>query len=277
MSNPSKTRLKSGHPKALGPGRGRTSAVLTAALSPGSSPNPTFQQGVQATVCLSSQLGKLRHSGTGSSFLATVVAQKPGPRCRHPNLHPHALLPPHGTVPHRLTEGLTRRSPPLFPTHGLPFISGTGPASVRMNHRPLLSPPKPLGRRLLQPFTHTNKNKSRCRPLNSAKASFPLAPRAAWSCARGLGTLPADLALSLPAHPVSFSHRAARRAEWDVTAGTGVARGCQESAGYGLRKPPGQMPHTRVLPPPAVTPAPRAGGVGELPARAAFLRLHGPG
>lgn len=145
-----------------------------------------------------------------------------------------------------------------------------------MNHRPLLSPPKPLGRRLLQPFTHTNKNKSRCRPLNSAKASFPLAPRAARSCARGLGTLPADLALSLPAHPVSFSHRAARRAEWDVTAGTGVACSCQEWAGYSLRKPPGQMPHTRVLPPappPPSPPCPSAGGVGELPASAVLLRL----
>lgn len=116
--------------------------------------------------------------------------------------------------------------------------------------------PKPLGRRLLQPFTHTNKNKSRCRPLNSAKASFPLAPRAARSCARGLGTLPADLALSLPAHPVSFSHRAARRAEWDVTAGTGVAAGCQEPAGYGPPGPRGQMPHTRVLPSPPSPPCP---------------------
>lgn len=95
-------------------------------------------------------------------------------------------------------------------------------------------PPYPLGQRLLQPFTHTNKNKSRCRPLNSAEASFPLAPRASWSCERGLGTLPADLALSLPAHPVSFSHRAARGAEWDVTTGTGVARSCQESDGYEL-------------------------------------------
>lgn len=179
-------------------------------------------------------LGKLRHSGTGSSFLAAVVAQKPRSRRGHPDPRPHSLLPPHGTVPRGSAEGLTRHSPPRFPAHGLPFISGAGPASVRMNHRPLLSPPKPLGRRLLQPFTHTNKNKSRCRPLNSAKASFPLAPRAARSCARGLGTLPADLALSLPAHPVSFSHRAARRAEWDVTAGTSVARGCQESAGYGL-------------------------------------------
>lgn len=58
-----------------------------------------------------------------------------------------------------------------------------------------------------------------------------------------------------------------------MTAGTGVARGCQESAGYGLQKPPGQMPHTRVLPPTAVTPAPLAGRVGELPARTTLARL----
>lgn len=57
-----------------------------------------------------------------------------------------------------------------------------------------------------------------------------------------------------------------------MTAGTGVAAGCQESAGYGPPGLPGQMPHTRVLALPAVTPVPPAGGVdGALlrsPARA---------
>lgn len=57
-----------------------------------------------------------------------------------------------------------------------------------------------------------------------------------------------------------------------MTAGTGVAAGCQESAGYGPRGLPGQMPHTRVLALPAVTPVPPAGGVGgallRSPARA---------
>lgn len=215
-------------------------------------------------------LGTLRHGGTSSSLLATLKAQKPSLKHGHPEPHPHAPLPPHGTVPHGPAEGLKQNWPPRFCRTWAPFHLWRG-ASQRP-HESQATPlsPKPLGRRLLQPFTHTNKNKSRCRPLNSAKASFPLAPRAARSCARGLGTLPADLALSLPAHPVSFSHRAARRAEWDVTAGTGVAGGCQEPAGYGPQGPRGQMPHTRVPPSPPPPPCPPAGGVGE-------RHLHGLG
>ena len=92
-----------------------------------------------------------------------------------------------------------------------------------------LRPPHPH-QRLLQLFAHTNKNKSHYRPLNSATACFP-SPRASHGSEWGLGTRPTDITFSLPAHPVSFSHRATQGSEWDVTAGTGAVHSCQESDG----------------------------------------------
>lgn len=183
--NPRRTRLKSVRPKALGSGQGCSSVILITPHSPGSPPkNHGPPSPCPDTGETEARQDRQLVPGSGGSPEARPRMQTSRSTSPRSPASPRDRAPRTGT---RVNAALACPVPRTW----APFHLWLGASQRPHESQATPLPPKPLGQRLLQPFTHTNKNKSRCRPLNSAKASFPLAPRAP-------GAVRGDLARSPP-------------------------------------------------------------------------------